>query len=114
MVGMLLAVRLVGRTALGAQRWLSIGGFPLQPSELSKLMLVVVLAAYLSRLASPSWRGFIRALALVAPGAALILSQPDLLTTILVMAAVVAGAFLARAATLERGSARRSRHLGRP
>src|SRR5260370_6252831 len=95
MLGMLLAVRLVGRTALGAQRWLSIGGFPLQPSELSKLMLVVVLAAYLSRSASPSSRGFIGALALVAPVGALILTQPDLGPTIVVMAVLVWLLFLA-------------------
>ena len=50
------AVHLVGHTALGARRWLSIGGFPLEPSELSKLLLVVVLAALLSR-AETSFRG---------------------------------------------------------
>src|SRR4029077_21008114 len=41
MLGLLLAVRLLGHSALGAQRWLSVGGFPLQPSELSKLLLVL-------------------------------------------------------------------------
>src|SRR5260370_10504191 len=58
-------------------------------------MLVVVLAAYLSRMAGPSWRGFIGALALVAPVAALILTQPDLGTTIVVMAVLVGLLFLA-------------------
>src|SRR4029077_6842976 len=97
MLGLLLAVRLIGHTALGAQRWLSIGGFPMQASALSKLVLVVVLAAYLSRLASPSWRGFLGALALVAPVAALILTQPDLGTTIVVGAVLVGMLFLAGA-----------------
>jgi len=104
MLGLLLAVRLVGHTALGAQRWLSIGGFPLQPSELSKLMLVVVLAAYFSRLASPSWRGFLGALVLVAPVAALILTQPDLGTTIVVMAVLVGMLFLAGTRISQLGS----------
>ncbi len=104
MLGLLLAVRLIGHTALGAQRWLSIGGFPLQPSELSKLVLVVVLAAYLSRLVSPSWRGFLGALALVAPVAALILTQPDLGTTIVVAAVLVGMLFLAGARILQLGS----------
>jgi rod shape determining protein RodA len=104
MLGLLLAVRLIGHTALGAQRWLSIGGFPLEPSELSKLMLVVVLAAYLSRLVSPSWRGFLGALALVAPVAALILTQPDLGTTIVVAAVLVGMLFLAGARLLQLGS----------
>src|SRR6202162_4930367 len=58
MIVLLLAVHLVGHTALGARRWLSIAGFPLEPSELAKLLLVVVLAAYLSRGETLSWRGF--------------------------------------------------------
>ena len=48
----LVAVHLVGHSALGARRWLSIAGFPLEPSELSKLLLVVVMAALLSAWAS--------------------------------------------------------------
>ena len=87
---LLIAVHLVGHTALGARRWLSVAGFPLEPSELSKLALVVVLAALLSRAESLSWRNFGLALALAAPAAVLILTQPDLGTTI-VFAAIFAG-----------------------
>ncbi len=90
MVMLLVAVHLVGRTALGARRWLSVGGFPLEPSELSKLLLVVMLAAYLGRQPSLSWRRFGLVLALAAPPAALILTQPDLGTTI-VFAAILLG-----------------------
>jgi rod shape determining protein RodA len=90
MLLMLIAVRLVGHTALGARRWLSVAGFPLEPSELSKLVLVVVLAAYLTRQERLTWRAFAGVLALVAPPAYLILTQPDLGTTI-VFAAVVLG-----------------------
>jgi rod shape determining protein RodA len=104
MLGMLLAVRLVGHTALGAQRWLSVGGFPLQPSELSKLVLVVVLAASLSRFLAPSWRGFGLAVALGAPVAALILTQPDLGTTIVVVAVLIGMLFLAGARFVQLGS----------
>jgi rod shape determining protein RodA len=96
-LALLLAVRFAGQAALGAQRWLSIGGFPLEPSELSKLMLVLVLAAYLSRLDKVDWRLFFGALALVAPAAALILTQPDLGTTIVVVAVLVGMLFLAGA-----------------
>src|SRR5260370_6810356 len=49
MILILLAVHLVGHSALGARRWLSIAGFPLEPSELAKLLLVVLLAASLRR-----------------------------------------------------------------
>ncbi len=100
----LLAVRFVGHSALGAQRWLSVGGFPLEPSELSKLMLVLVLAAYLSHLERVSWRGFVGALGLVAPAAALILTQPDLGTTIVVVAVLVGMLFLAGARFAQLGS----------
>ena len=90
MVFLLVAVHLVGRTALGARRWLSVGGFPLEPSELSKLLLVVMLAAFLGRQSSLSWRRFGIVLALATPPAALILTQPDLGTTI-VFAAILLG-----------------------
>src|SRR5260370_8411389 len=86
MLLMLVAVHLVGHSALGARRWLSVAGFPFEPSELSKLLLVVVLAAYLSRSdrvsGHISWRTFGGALLLVAPPASLVLTHPDLRTTI--------------------------------
>ena len=101
MILMLLAVHLVGHTALGARRWLSVAGFPLEPSELSKLLLVVVLAAYLSRRERPSdhlaWRDFGGALLLTAPPACLILTQPDLGTTIVLVAVLFGMLFLAGA-----------------
>ena len=90
MVLLLTAVHLVGHSALGARRWLSVAGFPLEPSELSKLALVVVLAALLSRAEKLSWRNFAIAIAITAPAAALILTQPDLGTSI-VFAAIFGG-----------------------
>ena len=90
MLLMLVGVRLVGHSALGARRWLSVAGFRLEPSEISKLILVVVLAAYLARQERLSWRAFGGALALLVPPALLILSQPDLGTTI-VFAALLFG-----------------------
>jgi cell division protein FtsW (lipid II flippase) len=44
---MLLAVMLVGQSALGAQRWISIGPISIQPSEFSKLIMIVSLATML-------------------------------------------------------------------
>jgi rod shape determining protein RodA len=97
MLVLLVAVHLAGRTALGARRWLSVGGFPLEPSELSKLLLVLVLAGYLSRLERLSWRALAGALLLVAPPAYLILTQPDLGTTIVFVAVLMGMLFLAGA-----------------
>src|SRR5690606_3486034 len=46
-VALLVLVLLIGVGAKGAQRWLSIGGFRFQPSELMKLAMPVMIAAYL-------------------------------------------------------------------
>ena len=89
MLLMLVAVHLVGHSALGARRWLSLMGFPLEPSELSKLLLVIVLAALLSREERLRWRTFGLVLVLVAAPAALILTQPDLGTTIVLVAVLL-------------------------
>ena len=94
MLLMLVAVRLVGHSALGARRWLSVAGFPLEPSELSKLIVVLVLAAYLTRVERLSWRALAGALALVAPPAYLILTQPDLGTAIVFVAVLLGMLFL--------------------
>ena len=103
-MALLVGVRLAGHSAQGAQRWLSLGGFPLQPSELSKLTLVLVLAAYLGRSERVSWRGFLVSVALVAPAATLVLVQPDLGTTIVIGAALVGMLFLAGARISQLGS----------
>ncbi len=104
MLLLLVAVHVVGRSALGARRWLSLGGFPLEPSELSKLMLVLVLAAFLSRRESLSWRRFAIILLLVAPPAALIVTQPDLGTTIVFIAVFVGLLFVGGARLLHLAS----------
>jgi rod shape determining protein RodA len=94
MLLMLVAVPLVGHSALGARRWLAVAGFPLEPSELSKLILVVVLAAYLSRWERVSWKVFVGALVLVGVPASLVLAQPDLGTTIVLLAVTFGVLFL--------------------
>jgi rod shape determining protein RodA len=104
MLVLLLAVHLVGHTALGARRWLSVAGFPLEPSELAKLLLVVVLAAYLARDERITWRAFTGALGLVAAPAALVLVQPDLGTTIVLVGIAAAVLFVAGARPAQLGA----------
>jgi rod shape determining protein RodA len=94
---LLVAVHLVGHSALGARRWLSVAGFRLEPSELSKLLLVIVLAALLSRESRLPWRTFALAVVLAGAPAVLILTQPDLGTTIVVVAVCVGMLFAGRA-----------------
>jgi rod shape determining protein RodA len=45
-IGLLIAVMAVGKSSLGAKRWISFGGFSLQPSELMKVSIVIFLAKF--------------------------------------------------------------------
>ena len=104
MIMLLLAVHVAGHSALGARRWLSFAGFPLEPSELAKLVLVLVLAAHMCREERLSWRAFALTLLLCAPPAALILLQPDLGTTIVFVTVLCGMLFLAGARWWQLGS----------
>ncbi len=89
LVFLLLAVLAVGRTSMGATRWLSFGGFGLQPSELMKVVIIIVFARYFSERTSK--QGFsLRELAipgaLLAGPALLVAKQPDLGTALLIVA----------------------------
>jgi rod shape determining protein RodA len=86
-LGTLVAVMLVGVGAKGAQRWLSLGGFRFQPSEILKLVLPLTVAWYLAdRTLPPRFMHIMVALLLIALPAALILQQPDLGTALLIAA----------------------------
>ena len=86
---LLVAVDLFGDVGMGAQRWLDLGFFRLQPSELMKISLVLMLAAYydwlpLDRVSRPLWVLVPVVLALIPTG--LVLQQPDLGTAIMLVA----------------------------
>ncbi|HEY8572567.1 rod shape-determining protein RodA [Phenylobacterium sp.] len=89
-VGLLLlvAVEAVGDTRLGAQRWLAIGSFSFQPSEIMKLGIVMGLARFYhsasAETARLSWKLLIPATMLMAP-VLLVAHQPDLGTAMLIL-----------------------------
>lgn len=87
-VFLLLMVLALGRVGMGAKRWITLGPINFQPSELYKLVLVIVLAKYLSKSkALLDHRGvFYTFLAFVMIPLLLILKQPDLGTAVVVLA----------------------------
>lgn len=78
----LLAVSLVGSSVNGSQRWISLGGLTLQPSEIYKFAVCVALPWALMRFAATYHAGIIWLASLVGLG--FILLQPDLGTSIVV------------------------------
>ena len=82
---LLLAVTIFGDISMGAQRWLQIGSFRFQPSEVMKLAMPITIAAYLSRgFLPPRLKQILVVLGLIGLPTALIIEQPDLGTSILV------------------------------
>jgi rod shape determining protein RodA len=95
-VATLVAVMFFGVGAKGAQRWLQIGGFRFQPSEIMKLVVPMAVAWYLAdRILPPRFKYILVALALVVVPAALILQQPDLGTSLLIAASGLFVLFMA-------------------
>lgn len=95
-VMLLLAVMFFGEVGKGAQRWLDLEFIRFQPSEILKLAVPMVVAAYLSnRLLPVGWKELIVSVVLVMIPVILIARQPDLGTAILVGSAGFFVLFLA-------------------
>ncbi len=87
-LGLLIAVEFMGFVGMGAQRWIDLKFFQLQPSEVMKVALVLALARYfhgltLEDVGRPSY--LLIPLAMVAAPVLLILRQPDLGTAIMLV-----------------------------
>lgn len=97
-LALLVMVEFFGAVGMGAQRWIDIGFMRLQPSELMKLAMVVLLAAYYdwlptSKTSRPFWV-LLPIVIIIAP-TGLVLTQPDLGTAILLLTAGALMMFLA-------------------
>ena len=95
---LLLVVDIAGHTGMGAQRWINLGFFKLQPSELMKLAIVLQLARYFSNTSYEeirTIRGIIIPLIIVAVPVAFIMIQPDLGTSLMVLFCATALFYLA-------------------
>ncbi len=98
---LLVAVLLIGRSAGGSRRWLSLGPMALQPSELAKIVVVIMLARHYAK--EVTTRGFVLReliwpMALTAIPFVLIVRQPDLGTAMLVLLIALSMTFFVKIA----------------
>jgi rod shape determining protein RodA len=85
---LLLLVLLIGRTSMGATRWINLGFFNLQPSEIMKIVIILTLAWHFServQMAGYTLRDLVVPFFLLAVPVLLIMKQPDLGTAMLLI-----------------------------
>jgi rod shape determining protein RodA len=97
MVGGLLLTVILAPKIFGARRWLSLGGFNLQVSEFAKLVIILMVARYLSELKRDEigLRDLVKIGVLVGIPAVLVMRQPDLGTALTYLAVAGSGILIA-------------------
>jgi rod shape determining protein RodA len=95
---LLLLVEFLGSTGMGARRWINLGFINLQPSEVAKIALVMLMAAYydwlpIDKVSKPFW--VLVPLIFISLPVLLTIQQPDLGTAILLLLSGVTVMFLA-------------------
>lgn len=99
-VGLLVLVLVLtplGRTVNGSTRWIPLGLFNVQVSEVAKLCLIAYLAGYVVRRKEElvnSWWGFIKPVLVLGVASALLVIQPDFGATVVLMTAALGMIFL--------------------
>lgn len=97
-LGLLIVVMLVGVKGMGAQRWIGVGAFNIQPSELMKIGIILALARYFHTVTLDGTRHWVM---LIIPGiltlvpVVLILKQPNLGTATIVAVIAFTMCFMA-------------------
>lgn len=96
---LLIVVLFIGKARGGAHRWISLGAFNLQPSELAKITLVLALSAYIGGRKTDITRigPLLGALFLALPAFILILVEPDLGSALILIPIVFTMLFIAGA-----------------
>ena len=99
-VGLIIVLTALGTEVNGASRWLRVGPLNVQPSEFAKLSVVLFIASYLIRRQKEvidTIKGFIKPLAILALLALLLLMQPDLGSTVVIVVIMMGMLFIANA-----------------
>ena len=95
---LLVAVDVIGKIGMGAQRWLVLGPIQIQPSEIAKVAVILVLARYyhgLTRERAEKFLYTLPPLMIIMAPVALVMVQPDLGTAMMVLLGGAALLFVA-------------------
>lgn len=93
---LLIFVKFFGTSILGAKRWINLGFFQLQPSEVMKMAIILVGAHFFSKIELPlRLRDFLKLMFLVSIPFILIKTQPDLGSAILIVLPIIFMVFFA-------------------
>ena len=97
---LLLAVLVVGSEVNGSHRWIKLGSFTLQPTEIAKIVMAIFTADYVVRRAKEvrtHWKGLLRLSGVMALTVGFIVAEPDLGATVVIVLMMVGVFFLAGA-----------------
>lgn len=86
----LILVEFFGNSIFGSTRWISLGFFQFQPSELMKFLYIIFASAYFSEIEKIDWRKLLTFVIFTIIPAFLILKEPDLGTTLVLLASFLA------------------------
>jgi rod shape determining protein RodA len=98
MIGLLILTYLIGTTVFGAKRWIAMpGGVLFQVSEFAKIVVVLLVARFLTELRTDSlhWKDLLKLAGLVGLPMVLVMKQPDLGTSLTYVPVLAIGVFLA-------------------
>ncbi|WP_089605243.1 putative lipid II flippase FtsW [Acinetobacter piscicola] len=105
---LLLAVLVVGTEVNGSTRWIRVGGFTLQATEVAKVMMTIFTADYVVRRAQEvrsNYKGLLRLAIVMLLTVGLIIAEPDLGATVVIAVSMLGVFFLAGAPLIQFGIA---------
>lgn len=96
-IGFLILVLILGKTSFGATRWINLGFFEFQPSEIFKLILIIFLSSYLSnKLGNINLKNIVFVIIVTLIPTILVMLQPDLGTSIVFILILVSLLFASK------------------
>jgi len=96
-VVLLLTTAVIGNKVFGSTRWIHVGGFTLQTSEFVKIVLILLIAKYLTDIKAGNleWRDLAKLGAFVGVPMVLVMKEPDLGTALTYLPILVCGILMA-------------------